>query len=156
VLVADSASGTLPSADPDAHSFPAPSRDSQVVEGSVPSEHVRDVVRERFKIPDEKLPVIYPGGSPLFRPINEEEKRTRLEQKYGIRFPNLMFCGRWEKRKNIIGTLKAFHLFKRGSKTERRLVLSGGRRWHTFEAESIIRRLGMQNDIFGSRPGVIV
>ena len=89
-------------------------RSSKVV---CPSEHVRDVMRERFRLPNEKLPVIYPGVSPKFRMIGEEEKRTRLEQKYGIRFPYFMFCGRWEKRKNIIGTLKAFDIFKRSSKT---------------------------------------
>ena len=110
-----------------------------------PSEHVRDVVHEKFNLPLESLPVIYPGLSPLFRVIDEEVKRRLVEDSYGIRYPYFLFSGRWERRKNVVKTLEAFALFKRNSQTEHRLVFTGGRSWDHREAEEAIQRLGIKD-----------
>lgn len=104
------------------------------------SEHVREVVRETFQLPVEKLPVIYPGLSPLFRYVPEEEKRARLKSAYAIDYPYLLFSGRWEHRKNIIRTLEAFSVFKERYHTGHKLVFTGGRHWASTEAEQLIRR----------------
>ena len=108
------------------------------------SKHVRDVVEERFAVPVDRLSVIYPGISRLFRPIDERENRAHLEEKYGLHYPYLLFSGRWERRKNIIRTLEAFARFKRMCRTEHRLVLTGGRSWASREADAVIRSLDLQ------------
>jgi glycosyltransferase involved in cell wall biosynthesis len=107
------------------------------------SHHVRDVVQEQFEIPAEKLPVIYPGISSLFRPIAANAKRVHLEEKYGIRDPYFLFSGRWERRKNLVRTLEAFALFKRRFRTRHKLVLTGGRSWASAEVDRTIRRLAL-------------
>jgi len=111
------------------------------------SEHVRDVMRETFRLPLERLPVIYPGCSRMFRFIDDEQKHTFLHEKYGISYPYFLFSGRWERRKNVLGTLQAFALFKRNFKSEHKLVFTGGKSWHSAEAEKAIFRLGIQNDV---------
>lgn len=111
------------------------------------SRHVRDVVQERFAVPVDRLPVIYPGISRAFRAIDEEETRTHLEGTYGIGYPYFLFSGRWEQRKNVIGTLGAFARFKQLHPTRHKLVLTGGRSWASAEAEAAIRALDLQNDI---------
>lgn len=111
------------------------------------SEHIREALQERFKLPTEKLPVIYPGRSRLFRMIDESEKRAHVEEKYGIRFPYFLFCGRWEHRKNVVRTIEAFARFKRECRTEHKLVFTGERTWAAREADAVIARLGIQDEI---------
>ena len=105
-----------------------------------PSAHIRDVVEECLGVPADRLPVIHPGVSPQFRPIAEDERSTFLAQRYGIRGPYFLFSGRWEKRKNILGTLQAFALFKRNHRSEHKLVLTGGQSWDSSEVhEAMVR-----------------
>lgn len=106
-----------------------------------PSEHVRDVVRDKLKIPLNKLPVIPPGVSSLFAPVRQEESRHRLEARYGIRDPYFLFSGRWERRKNLIRILEAFAIFKKNTKTKHRLVLTGSQSWGSEEIPQAIERL---------------
>lgn len=112
-----------------------------------PSEHVRDVVRERFKLSADKLAVIYPGISRLFHPSHENAQRAQILERHGIRYPYFLFSGRWEHRKNIVRTLEAFALFKRTSCTEHKLVLTGERSWACKQASAVIRRLGLGDTI---------
>jgi glycosyltransferase involved in cell wall biosynthesis len=107
------------------------------------SHHVRDVVQERFEVPAERLPVIYPGISSMFRPIAANATRIHLEEQYGIRDPYLLVSGRWERRKNLVRTVEAFALFKRRFRTRHKLVLTGGRSWASMEVDRAIRRLGV-------------
>jgi glycosyltransferase involved in cell wall biosynthesis len=95
----------------------------------------------------EKLPVIHPGLSSAFRVIADNEKRQHVEKKYGIRYPYFLFSGRWEQRKNVVRTLEAFARFKHTTRTDHKLVLTGGRSWGSSEAERVIERLGIQHDI---------
>jgi glycosyltransferase involved in cell wall biosynthesis len=112
-----------------------------------PSKHVRDVTHDEFKVPMERLHVIYPGISPLFRPIDLNETRAHLEEKHGILFPYFLFSGRWEPRKNLVRTLEAFALFKRNSRTEHRLVLTGGRSWGAADVDKVIRDLALEDTV---------
>jgi glycosyltransferase involved in cell wall biosynthesis len=111
------------------------------------SEHVREVVLEEFHVSADRLPVIYPGASRLFRPIAESEKRAFVEEKHAIRYPYFLFCGRWEQRKNVVRTLEAFARFKRESHSEHKLVFTGERTWASEKADAIIAHLGIQNEI---------
>lgn len=105
-----------------------------------PSIQVRDAVEERLNVSADRLPVIHPGISPLFRNIDAEEKRNYLEQKHAIRFPYFLFSGRWEARKNLVRTLEAFALFKRTSQTEHKLVLTGGQSWDSSDVQKALQR----------------
>ncbi len=112
-----------------------------------PSEHVRDVVLERFKLPADRVPVIYPGVSRSFHPSNGNGNGTQILERHGIQFPYFLFSGRWEHRKNILRTLEAFALFKQTSRTEHKLVLTGERTWAANEAIEVIRRLDLKDAI---------
>lgn len=111
------------------------------------SQHVQDVIRERFGVSDDRSCVIPLAASEAFRPIAPGECATFLKQTYGIEGPYLLYSGRWERRKNVARILEAFHRFKQTSKTAHRLVMTGERTWASADAEAVIRRLGMQADI---------
>jgi glycosyltransferase involved in cell wall biosynthesis len=109
-----------------------------------PSEHVRDVTMERFRLPADRLAVIPLGVDSMFHPIKDGELEAVVHERYGIRFPYFLFSGRWEQRKNIIRTLEAFALFKRTTRSEHRLVMTGDNTWAAEEAAATISRLGIR------------
>lgn len=111
------------------------------------SEHVREAVHDKFRVPPEQLPVIHPGASRLFRPIDDGEKKAFVEERYGIRSPYFLFSGRWEQRKNVARMLEAFALFKSDSRTEHKLVFTGQRTWASKEADAVIARLQLNGAI---------
>jgi glycosyltransferase involved in cell wall biosynthesis len=112
-----------------------------------PSHHVRDVMQERFHLPDDRLPVVHPGADPMFRPIPSAECRTFVKDHYAIHDPYFFVCGRWEPRKNTVNILKAFAQFKQENRTEHRLVFSGGKSWGYEEATTLIRELNLSDAV---------
>jgi glycosyltransferase involved in cell wall biosynthesis len=87
------------------------------------------------------------AASRIFRPLPEDEKRAELDRRFGITDPYFLFSGRWEHRKNIVGTLRAFALFKRTTRLPHKLVLSGSRTWAAADAEAVIRELKLEPEI---------
>jgi glycosyltransferase involved in cell wall biosynthesis len=112
-----------------------------------PSEHVRGVIMEHFRLSEDRLPVIHPGVSQRFRQIPEDEKREFVENRYQIRYPFFLFSGRWEPRKNVKGIIEAFALFKRTYPSDYRLVFTGGQSWQSKEMHAVIDRLGIRDAI---------
>lgn len=111
------------------------------------SEHIRDYVRERFAIAEERLAVVYLGVNPAFRPIDDGECRRFLSDRYGIDQPYFLFSGRWEPRKNIARILEAFALYKRDSRSPLKMVFTGEHTWAAEEAEAVIAREGLGAEI---------
>jgi glycosyltransferase involved in cell wall biosynthesis len=111
------------------------------------SENVRDLFAERFKISRDRMKLTYMAASAIFKPLPGDELSYELKRRFQIRDPYFLFSGRWEHRKNIVGTLKAFALFKRQTKLPHKLVLSGSRTWAAKEAEETIRELQLESEI---------
>jgi glycosyltransferase involved in cell wall biosynthesis len=112
-----------------------------------PSEQVRNAVLERLQVPAERLVVIHPGITPLFQPIDEDQQRAHVQERFGIQYPYFLFSGRWEHRKNLVRTLEAFARFKETYRTEHRFVVTGGRSWNSGEAQRVIHRLRLQDAV---------
>ena len=111
------------------------------------SKNVRDLFAEKFKIPEERMRVSYMAASSAFRPMDAAAVKAELAERLGINGPYFLFSGRWERRKNIVGTLRAFAHFKRTTRLPHRLVLTGSRTWAAAEAEQAIEELGIANEI---------
>jgi glycosyltransferase involved in cell wall biosynthesis len=111
-----------------------------------PSRHVLEVTRDYFRLSEDRLAVLYPGANNAFRPLDPEPNRQHLREKFGIDYPYFLFSGRWEKRKNLTGVLKAFAIFKR-QRGAHRLVLTGGLSWHAAQIQAQIRALGLEREI---------
>lgn len=110
------------------------------------SEHVRQVTQEYFRLPDDRLTVIYPGVNSSFRAINEKEKQEHAAR-HGLYGPYFLFSGRWEQRKNVVRTLEAFALFKRTWRTDHKLVFTGGQSWGSAEARRVLERLDLSDAV---------
>lgn len=66
----------------------------------------RDIV-SFFRIPEEKIAVIYQGCHPSFRAKTSEEKKQEVAAKYGLPARFILFVGSIEARKNLLLAVKA-------------------------------------------------
>ncbi len=111
------------------------------------SDHIRQVVRERYGVSEDRMAVTHLGASDAFRALDKEQSRRFVRETYGINRPYFLFCGRWERRKNIVRIIEAFARFRAESKIDMQLVFSGERTWAAEEADNIIRKYELQADV---------
>ena len=86
--------------------------------------HSKKDICNRIEVPEEKVKVIYPGCSKIFRPIDPELCRHQLRKNYALKTPFLFYVGGADFRKNLKRLIDAFKTMKtRGY--EGSLVLGG-------------------------------
>jgi glycosyltransferase involved in cell wall biosynthesis len=108
---------------------------------------VRDMVRETFKVPPERLAVVHHGVSDNFRPVPLDEAKQVLLREYGIMRPYLLFVGQLKARKNILRILEAFSRF-RGETKSGVILLLVGRRGQTAEGiDECVSRFKLTNAV---------
>ncbi len=104
------------------------------------SENTKKDIQEIFKIPGEKIKVIYEGVEKRIFPQRGEETcgvenqicEIDLKSKYGLRDDYILFLGTIEPRKNILALIKAFlDLAKSDKKIKQnyQLVIAGAKGW---------------------------
>lgn len=108
----------------------------------------KEIVR-CYGVPAEKITVIHEGASGRFAPVKNKDlvgstlKRYRIEKKY------ILFVGRIEPRKNIVGLLEAFdYVKKRGRKDV--CVVVVGQQDKIFEENELlntIEAMGLTSDV---------
>ena len=113
------------------------------------SQHVCDVVQERFKLPDDRLAVIHHGIGSSFVPMNIDAATTQVAERYGIIKPFVLYAGKIVSSKNIERLVEAFLDFRRSCGVDIQLVLAGKtysrmgqipeKLWQTAETEGVVR-----------------
>jgi glycosyltransferase involved in cell wall biosynthesis len=111
------------------------------------SENVRDHVAEAFKIPRDRLPVVYHGVGEEFRPAPKGQAREWMRRRYNIDSPYLLFVGQLKARKNIVRMIHAFAELRREWKPDLKLVLAGRRIWTSGGIDEAIREHRLQNHV---------
>ncbi|MGW8185069.1 MAG: glycosyltransferase family 4 protein [Candidatus Moraniibacteriota bacterium] len=109
---------------------------------------------ELYKVPEEKIEVIYEGCS--FYENNLESKENILAQKSlnilkkyqvaDVRY--LLFIGRIEERKNLTGIIKAFGILKRKYTIPHKLVLAGGFGYRYADIVKYIQNNDFKEEIY--------
>jgi glycosyltransferase involved in cell wall biosynthesis len=100
---------------------------------------------ENFKVPEEKIIVIY-------NPINLKEIRRlsedSLEEKYDSIFKNpvIINVGRLSEPKGQWHLIKSFKLVKEKIKDAKLIILGGGKL--EFELKKLAKEMGLANDVF--------
>jgi glycosyltransferase involved in cell wall biosynthesis len=76
----------------------------------------------------EKVHMIHIAASPDFRPVQDQQQRTRLQQKYHLPPRFVLFVGTIEPRKNLLRLIAAFGQMQRDH-PDCHLVLVGPKGW---------------------------
>lgn len=104
----------------------------------------RDLI-DLYKLPKEKISLIYNGCSDAFRPIPQELKK-QTQEKYASEKPYFIFIGALHPRKNIEGILRAFDTF-RDSDNDYKLVLVGRMAWETTSIRQTFHKMKFKEDV---------
>lgn len=106
----------------------------------------RDLVADLGLSP-EKIAVVYNGIDEAYRPLTEAEARPLLKDRPGWAEPYLLYVGRFDPYKNVVGLLRAFAIFLRGRFDGPRLVLASDLDPRYPEAAEAVSELGLSSRV---------
>ncbi len=114
------------------------------------SNFIKKGIMDNFNICEDKIEVIYPGCSDIFRPIKKEECKVVIQNKYKINRDYLLCVGSIHKRKNLE---KIFEIFKEIKKANHNLKLvivgkcDGKREAYYYGLKVLARNFGIEDSV---------
>lgn len=109
------------------------------------SHHTKQDIMKYFKIPEDKIKVIYEAANGNYKPLKEDEV-NKIRQKYNLNYPFILYVGTLEPRKNIPTLLKAYYKLKKQG-IKHKLVITGKRGWKYKSIFETIEKLNLQKDV---------
>lgn len=106
----------------------------------------KDIVKS-LKIPGNKVKVIYLGVDDAFRPITNKKLIEQSRRKYELPPKFILYVGTLEPRKNIMGLIWAYKLFKDSGDKEHRLVIAGAKGWLYSDMFKTVDELHLREDV---------
>ncbi|HET6245756.1 MAG: glycosyltransferase family 4 protein [Bacteroidetes bacterium] len=105
----------------------------------------QDIIH-RYGISEDKIDVVYNGPSDIFKPaIAVDIESTR--SKYANGKPYFLYVGSLHPRKNIGNLFKAFDLFRKKTKADIKLLITGEKYYWTDEMQKVYESLEFKQDI---------
>lgn len=113
------------------------------------SEFTKREIIKYYRVPEEKITVIYEGASDKFVSIRDKNLILSVSKKYGIVKKYILFVGRIEPRKNIVGLLNAFVYIKNKGIKDFCLVIVGNQDkiFQENELFNKIKELQLDSDV---------
>ncbi len=113
------------------------------------SEFTKADIVDYFKVPEEKISIIYSGvGKNLKRLSELNDDLAAFKKRRALEKPFILYLGALEPRKNIISLVRVFNILKKEVfYNDWRLVLAGGSRWLSGELEREIKNSPYLDDI---------
>ena len=110
------------------------------------SEYSKADIVKKYKVPAEKIDVVYNGCNEKYKAIGSlEQENTRREYSFNQKY--FIFVGSLHPRKNLVNLFKAFDIFKQGNDSNVKLLIVGEKRWWTEEINNIFENLKYKDDI---------
>lgn len=110
------------------------------------SENTARDVERIWKIPAERIAVVYEGVAPDYRPV-EEDRIEEVLSRHGIGRPYLLYLGGFDPRKNLQTLLLAFRRFLFSSGGDFRLVMAGDRRGFEGYLDDEVEEMGLEDRV---------
>lgn len=110
------------------------------------SEHCRESVLERFDLDPQRVRVAYHGVGPEYAPPATEAEGAAVRERLAVRDGYFFYVGKYEKRKNLVQLVRAFHAHRQNGGRES-LILAGNKVWKDHSVPEEIARLGLQDAV---------
>jgi glycosyltransferase involved in cell wall biosynthesis len=123
--------------------FPYYARKSDAI--ATVSEFTKQDIVLSYRIPSEKITVVYCAAKNIFHPISETEKYN-IKINNTSNHPYFIYIGTIHPRKNLENTLKAFEIFTRENKNFK-LVLIGNQMWNNKNIHQLIFDLKIKKQV---------
>ena len=101
------------------------------------SQASRNEIVRRYHIDPEKISVIDEAPRDEFRPMDRDECTARIQSKYGVGNPFLLYVGRINPRKNLLRLIEAFSILRRKG-SPHNLVIVGKQ---DFRADLVLQKV---------------
>ena len=121
------------------------------------SESTKNDLVGLYNINPEKIKVIYSGINPVSSIQYPVSSISKIKKKYNLPEKYILYLGTLEPRKNIIGLIKAFEIFKTKLKSRGRhsgmspsgfkLVIAGSKGWLYRDIFKTVKNSPVKNDI---------
>jgi len=106
----------------------------------------RDIV-DLYGLDPDQITVTYPGPDACYRPLDKNESKKLLKEKYGIDGDLILYVGAVQPRKNIPKLLSAFAQLKSERRLPHKLVIVGPKAWLSAEAFRALQENSAREDI---------
>jgi glycosyltransferase involved in cell wall biosynthesis len=110
------------------------------------SEFSKQDIVNLYKVPAEKVDVVYDGANEIYMPLSGIEIET-IRQKYAGGCPYFIFIGSIHPRKNLVNLFRAFDIFKRNDHSGVKLLIVGEKKWWTTEINQAFKGMQSSHDV---------
>jgi glycosyltransferase involved in cell wall biosynthesis len=110
------------------------------------SEYSKNDIKKTFRVPVEKIDVVYNGANGIYKPINQPAKEE-TKDKFSNGFDYFLFVGALSPRKNIKNLLLAFDRFKSQTKSDVKLIIAGEKMFKTKDLVQAYKKLKSKEDV---------
>ena len=112
------------------------------------SEFSRQRIMAAYKIPEERIEVIYNAVSPHFHPVQPKTAFNSVSGNFGVQWPYILSVGDLQPRKNQIGLIAAFEdLVRNYPQFPHHLVLVGKPTWFAPKVYEAARKSSVNERI---------
>lgn len=94
------------------------------------SEYSKKDISSVYEIGEDKIDVVYSGINSFYHPI-DSNKQPEIRNKFTEGEPYFLFVGTLSPRKNVLGLMKAFELYKDKTGSSTKLFIVGGGMYKT-------------------------
>ncbi len=113
------------------------------------SENTKKDLIKLYNVPAEKIEVVYEGVHNIIKNRKKLKTKMPMDLEAVIKHHKyLLFVGRIEERKNIIGIIKAFEILKNKHKIPHKLILVGGFGYGYAEIVNKVETSKYRDEIF--------
>lgn len=111
----------------------------------------QDIIKH-YKIPGEKINIIYSAAKEIFKPV-EESIKEKVKNKYTGGKEFFIYVGAVHPRKNLLNILKAFSVFKKRQQSNFKLIIAGRLAWKNDKLIESLKTYKYKEDII--MPGYV-
>lgn len=114
------------------------------------SDFIKKQLIQEFNVSQEKIEVIYPGVSHIFKPMEEDKCREFLKSKYQIEDEFLLYVGSIHPRKNIETLIEVFKSIKRNSDNLKLVIVGkcdGKRKEYYLKLKRLAKSIGVEESV---------
>ena len=110
------------------------------------SNYSKNDISKSFIIDPGKIDVVYNGANEMYRPVSERDKQL-TKRKYSDGADYFVFIGAFHPRKNLVGLLKAYEMFRSESQKPVKLVLVVAKMSGTAEMYKFHSSMKFRDDV---------
>jgi glycosyltransferase involved in cell wall biosynthesis len=112
------------------------------------SEHSRQEIMRRYRLPANRVAVTYLAAAEQFRPVTDRAALARVRARYGLAECYVLALGNLQPRKNLVRLVDAYvQLRGQGHCADVQLVLGGQAQWRESELYVRVRQSGFTSSI---------